>query len=105
MAQYGYEQKPSCNDLVSYAKKNYDSEDSPMIISSTMLAKVERYTIDDSSLVIAYIKKDEYDLYGKPYVFCGISDERWTAFKNSGLYDSWGKSFHKYIIDYTCDCE
>jgi len=90
MAQYGYEQKPSCNDLVSYAKKNYDSEDSPMIISSTMLAKVERYTIDDSSLVIAYIKKDEYDLYGKLYIFCGISDERWIAFKNGGLYGSWG---------------
>jgi hypothetical protein len=91
---------------MEYVKKNYDSySNCPRAVGSTMLANVERYKLDDSSLVIAYIKKDYYDLYGKPYIFCGISDDRWTAFKNGGLQDSWGKSFHKYIIDYTCDCE
>jgi len=105
LAQYGSSKKPTCNEVISYAKKNYDSKDSPMIISSTMLAKIERYKVGSSSVVVAYIKKNDYDLYGSPYIFCGISDQRWSSFKNGGLYGSWGKSFHQYIIDYTCDCE
>lgn len=104
LAQYGSKQKPSCNDLVTYAKNNYDSKDSPTIITSSMLAKVEGYKINGSYFVIAYIKQNDYDFYGTPYIYCGISDERWSAFKNGGLYGSWGKSFHKYIMDYTCDC-
>ncbi|SCY36646.1 hypothetical protein SAMN05192588_2508 [Nonlabens sp. Hel1_33_55] len=105
LAQYGSSQKPYCSELINYAKKNYDSRDSPTVLMSSMLAKVERYKIDGASVVIAYIKKNDFDFNGTPYIFCDISDERWRAFKNEAIYGSWGESFHKYIRDYLCDCQ
>ncbi len=74
-------------------------------MDSSWLVKVEYYQVDyDGGLVIAYIKKNDYDFKGKPYIFCGISSQRWSAFKTEGLYGSYGEAFHKYIMDYTCDC-
>lgn len=72
---------------------------------STMLAKVEYYRLDDMGFVVAFIKSNDYDIYGKPYIFCGISLDRWDAFVNGAIYGgSWGESFHQYIRDYTCNC-
>lgn len=75
-------------------------------MGSSMLVKAEYYQVDyNAGLVIAYIKNNEYDFKGKPYIFCGISSTRWSNFKSKGLYESWGKSFHEYIMDHTCDCK
>ena len=45
-----------------------------------------------------------YDFRGKPYIFCGISSYTWTKFTSDGTYNSWGKAFHKYIMDNKCNC-
>ena len=98
-------QTVSCSDLVQYAK----SEDPyPEIVGSSnsaVLAKTEYYRLDGEGLVIAYIKSKPYDFYGKPYIFCGISSERWTKFKVEGMVRGYGKAFHDYIKDYTCNCK
>jgi len=96
-------QEISCQKLYETITSQYDSESSVSCIGSSLLAKATYYTLDDMGFVIAYIKENEYDINGKPYIFCGISSQRWSYFKSDGIY-SWGKSFHKYIRDYTCNC-
>jgi hypothetical protein len=69
-----------------------------------MLVKAEYYSYNDDGYVVVYIKGSEYDYIGRPYVFCGISYDRWNSFTSSGIYKSWGESFHNYIMDYKCNC-
>lgn len=97
-------QTSSCSDLVRYAKSEDSYPDTVRPITSSMLAKVEYYEVDGGGLVLAYIKKNEYDFTGSPYIFCGISSQRWSKFKSEGMYGSWGESFHAYIREYTCNC-
>lgn len=97
-------QDSSCNDLVRYAKSEDSYPDTVRPITSSMLAKVEYYEVNGGGLVIAYIKKNDYDFTGSPYIFCGISSQRWAKFKSEGMYGSWGESFHAYIREYTCNC-
>lgn len=97
-------QTASCSDLVSYARSSDSYPDKVNPYGSSMLAKAEYYEVDGGGLVIAYIKSNDYDYTGKPYIFCGISSQRWAKFKSEGMYGSWGESFHTYIMDYTCDC-
>lgn len=93
-----------CQELFNAVTKKYESKDYVTCYNSSMLAKVEYYRLENMGFVVAYIKQNDYDIYGKPYIFCGISRERWNYFKSYGMYNSWGKAFHKYIIDYTCNC-
>ncbi|MCG2760601.1 MAG: hypothetical protein L6407_05265 [Candidatus Delongbacteria bacterium] len=97
-------QSTSCSDLVSYAKSEDPYPDRVSPYGSTMIAKAEFYQVEGGGLVIAYLKSNEYDYSGKPYIFCGISRERWAKFKSVGMYDGWGEAFHQYIMDHTCDC-
>lgn len=97
-------QNVSCNDLLKYAKSSDSYPDRVSPISSSMIAKAEYYRVDGGGLVIAYIKASDYDFTGKPYIFCGISSQRWSKFKSEGMYGSWGKAFHEYIREYTCNC-
>lgn len=100
----GYTQSASCSDLVSYAKSEDSYPDRVLPMGSSMLAKVEYYRVNGGGLVIAYIKKNDYDYTGTPYIFCGISSQRWAKFKSEGMFGSWGESFHAYIREYTCNC-
>ena len=100
-----FAQSVSCNDLVEYVQKKTSYPDRVTPMTSKMLAKVEYYEVDDSGLVIAYIKRNEWEFSGKPYIFCGISYRRWSAFKSDGMINGYGEAFHKYIIDYTCKCD
>lgn len=100
----GYTQSASCSDLVSYAKLEDSYPDKVLPMGSSMLAKVEYYRVNGGGLVIAYIKKNDYDYTGTPYIFCGISSQRWAKFKSEGMFGSWGEAFHNYIREYTCDC-
>jgi len=96
-------QSTSCQELFE-AVTEYYTDDSAGCFGSTMLIKVEYYRIDGNGYVIAYIKRNDYDFRGSPYIFCGISQQRWNYFKTNGIYGSWGESFHEYIRDYTCNC-
>ena len=98
-------QTVSCNDLVRYAKSKVNNPFTVNTVGSSLLAKVEYYPVDyNSGLLIAYIKQNDYDYVGMPYIYCGINSRRWNEFKFEGIVKSWGEAFHKYIKDYTCDC-
>ena len=99
-----FAQQVSCSELYEYVLDNYDHKKNASILQSSMLVKVSYYEIDDSGVVVAHIKQNDWDLTGKPYIFCGISRLRWNSFTNAGIFGSWGEAFHDYIMDYTCDC-
>src|SRR5680860_615486 len=99
-----FSQNVSCTQLLDYVESNGRSNGSVSSLSlydSSWLNKVKAYTIDGNLAVVAKIKKNQYDLYGKKYVFCGIPSSNWDAFYY-GTYDfglSYGERFHKYIMD------
>ena len=99
-----YSQKYSCHEIMNYVKNNYDKQEIVICYGSKMLIKAEWYEIDGTGYVIAYFSQFDYDIYGKPYIFCGISRERWYSFKLNGTYGSWGESFHEKIMNLKCDC-
>lgn len=39
----------------------------------------------------------------KRYIYCDINQSSWDAFTEDGVY-SYGKSFHKHLAHYGCDC-
>ena len=99
-------QSISCEEATQYIIKNLPRLESQICFSSSMLTKVEYYKLnsEETGYVVAYIKQNDNDIFGKPYLFCGISLQRWQDFKFAGII-SWGEAFHKYIINYTCNCE
>jgi len=97
-------QSISCQELFEIITDYHDTRDNVITIGSSMLAKATHYTVDGDGFVIAYIKSNDYDFLGKPYIFCGISSQRWSRFKIEGMTGSWGESFHNYIREYTCNC-
>lgn len=72
----------SCQELFEIVTENYDKVDRVTPLSSTMLAKVNYYTLEGTGFVVAYIKKNDFDFQGSPYIFCGISGQRWAKFKS-----------------------
>ena len=104
-----FSQSTSCSELLNYVERNGRSKGSVSSLSlydSSWLSGVEAYTIEGNLAVVATITKNEYDMYGKKYVFCGIPSSNWDAFYY-GTYDygpSYGERFHKYIFDYVCEC-
>jgi hypothetical protein len=69
-----------------------------------MLSGTKYYYYNGVGYVIVFIKDNAYDSDDKPYIYCGISQERWGNFTTYGEKNSWGESFHYYIKDYACDC-
>jgi len=104
-----FSQNVSCTQLLDYVESNgryKGSVSSLSLYDSSWLNEVKAYTIDGNLAVVAKIKKNQYDLSGKKYVFCGIPSSNWDAFYY-GTYDyglSYGERFHKYIMDYVCEC-
>ncbi|UPS91402.1 hypothetical protein [Bizionia sp. M204] len=105
-----YSQDVRCNELLTFVKKEgkkKGSVNAMQLINSSWLKSVACYEVDGNLAVIANIKTNEYSLYGKEYIFCGIPLSNWNAFYN-GLYaigTSYGERFHKYIYKYKCDCD
>jgi hypothetical protein len=97
-------QTMSCQEAMEIVSNNYDYRDNVLPNGSTMLTRATYYTVEGAGYVVAYIKSNQYDLQGRPYIFCGISSQQWAKFKSAGMYGSWGESFHNYIINYTCNC-
>ncbi len=105
LSENSYAQTISCQEVFEIVTEHYDSKDEVACYGSSMLTKAIYYRLDGMGFVVGYIKSNEYDFRGKPYIFCGITDARWRAFKSAGMYGSWGESFHEYIREYTCDCD
>ncbi len=99
-----YSQSISCQELFEYVTTKYDSKESVNCYGSTMLVKVDNYVINYKNYIVAYIKKNDYDFKGSPYIFCGIPNLNWSYFKYNSK-GSWGESFHEYIMDYKCNCK
>ncbi len=97
-------QSISCQELYDFIVEEYDSKDQVTCYGSSMLTKVTRYTYDGNGFVVAFIKQNDYDFRGSPYIFCGVSSWTWSSFKISGMGDSWGEAFHEYIFGHKCAC-
>lgn len=73
------------------------------------LKEVKCYEINNTNFVVAEIYSDNLKLFTKKYLFCGIPKENWEHFYNetvlSSNKESYGKKFHKYIIDFKCNCK
>ena len=99
---------PSCEDLMEYIKDNGYSKGtlSNYTMDSEWLYEVKAYTYEYKTYVIAKIKKNEYSYTTTSYVFCDIPSTNWSNFKYGayGDSDSYGERFHKYIMNYKCDC-
>ena len=61
-------QTPSCSELYSYVKSNGGYPSSYTCIGSSFLVKVERYVVDGTGVVVAWMKTNDYDFTGKPYI-------------------------------------
>ncbi|HAB26940.1 MAG TPA: hypothetical protein DCE27_03630, partial [Xanthomarina gelatinilytica] len=71
-----YSQEVSCTDLVDFVKsegRKVGTVSSYQLIDSSWLKSVSCYDVDGTLAVIANIKTNDYSLYGKDYIFCGIS--------------------------------
>lgn len=99
-----------CGDLLDFVVRNgyYKGEVSSLaLINSTWLKSVTAYRYKNNIFVVAEISTDTYRFSSKKYIFCGIPLRNWESFAN-GLADfdlSYGEKFHKYIMDYKCDCQ
>lgn len=104
-----FSQTVDCEDLIEYVKSNGTSKatvNSWQLIDSDWLKKVEAWETDNAIVVIASIKKDQYTILAKDYIFCGIPSRNWDNFYNSwnDIGKTYGEKFHLYIIDYICNC-
>lgn len=99
-----------CGDLLDFVVRNgyYKGEvNSLTLINSSWLKSVTAYQYKSSVFVVAEITTDKFGFSTKKYIFCGIPPRNWENFAN-GLVDfdlSYGEKFHKYIMDYKCDCQ
>jgi hypothetical protein len=102
-------QTPSCDEVMKFIKSNgykKGSVSSYQLINSSWLKEVNAYTYDGDIYVIAKIKTDNYDYWGKDYIFCGIPSRNWSDFSGISFnQETYGEKFHKYIIDYICNCK
>ena len=93
-------QTTSCQDVYEFIlDKGYKANSINLVYSSSMLVKVERYTYDAKNYVVGFIKQNDYDSKGAPYLFCGVSSYDiipfFDTFKNEVDYNSLIK-FSKY---------
>lgn len=97
-------QSISCQELFEIVTEKYDSKDEVTCFNSEMLTKATHYEVEGMGFVVGYIKSNNYDFRGKPYIFCGVSSWQWSSFKMNGMSNSWGEAFHEYIRNKICDC-
>ena len=104
-----FSQNASCEDLMNFVKKEgrYQSSIGPYNLDSDWLYEVTAYSYENKYYVIAKIKKDKNSYTTKSYIFCGIPYSNWSNFKVGSYSDpkSYGERFHKYIMDYQCNCK
>lgn len=92
-----YSQSISCEDLKEEIEEEADLENSVICFWSSALVKAEYYSYDGEEFVVVYLKSNDYDFKGRPYVYCGISSIKSSKFVSEGRFGSWGKSYEAYI--------
>jgi len=104
----GSSQQVSCDNLLEFIESEGYRKGSlsSYTLNSSWLYKVTAYEYDYRIYVVAEIKKNEYSFSTNTYIFCGIPSRNWSNFRygDYGDSNSYGKRFHKYIIDYDCNC-
>lgn len=102
-------QNYSCDEIMKFIKSNGSkkgSVSSIQLMNSSWLREVNAYSYDGEIFVIAKIKTSDYDIWGKEYIFCGIPSKNWSSFSGYNFgNETYGEKFHKYIIDYVCNCK
>jgi hypothetical protein len=103
-----FSQDVSCDDLLAFIKSEgyYKASLSRYTLNSSWLHKVTAYSYDYKTYVVAEIKNNEYSYQTNTYIFCGIPSQNWSNFRYGGYggSQSYGERFHKYIINYQCNC-
>lgn len=100
--EYDDSNKMDCRVIMGFLYSEANLVQSISNISSTMISSVSYYNYQNKGFVIAYLRNNQPS---KPYVFCGITQQRWNYFLNYGNLVSWGESFQKFIYDQKCDCK
>src|SRR5690606_1674817 len=98
----GLAQKISCQEAYEIVLEYGENKRTITPYGSSMLTKVVKYEVDGTLYVVGYIKKNDYDFKGSPYLFCGVSRYDWNSFTYNYI-NSAGEAFHKYIFPYKCD--
>jgi len=65
------QQGVSCQELIQAVKQANTYSNSVSCYSSSMLVKATYYQAENMGFVVAYIKKNQYDYYGRPYRVVG----------------------------------
>ena len=103
-----HSQDVSCTELMTYIEQNgtnAGSVNSLSLSSSSWLFSVEAYSIENTIAIVATIKGTN-SLSTKPkYIFCGVPKGNWDSFYGTLIKNDYGDRFHKYIMDYKCNCE
>jgi len=104
----GSAQEVSCENLLEFIESEGYRKGSlsSYTLNSSWLYKVTAYEYDYRIYVVAEIKRNEYSFSTNTYIFCGIPSQNWSNFRYGSYGDSnsYGERFHKYIIDYVCNC-
>ena len=102
-------QKISCNELYKFIIENgrKTSTVSNLVLNSEWLHKVTAYSYDYKIYVIAEIKENEFSYKTNSYIFCNVPSLNWSNFQNGSFTNSstYGERFHKYIKEYSCNCD
>jgi hypothetical protein len=105
-----FSQNMSCEELMDYVEDEGYSEGTvgafSLIMESSWLKEVKGYSVEGNIVIIAEIKTDDFGLSSKKYAFCGVPSSSWRSFKGTFTDSdmSYGEKFHKYIMDYKCNC-
>ncbi len=103
-----FSQKPGCSELYNFIIENgYKKATIPgYLMNSEWLANVTSYSYNYKLYVVAEIKESQYSSSTRSYIFCSVPNMNWTNFQYGGYGESasYGQRFHKYIMDYKCDC-
>ena len=110
LSVFGFSQSLECDDLVTYVERNGSKDwwdlNSIDLIKSEWLDEVKGYKIEDNYVVIANFKKWNGVFWEyKKYIFCGIPERNWEAFKAISFDKTYGEKFHAYIYNYKCNCD
>lgn len=75
-----------------------------LLLDSSWLYEVNLYYTDGKYFVVAVVQHDNF--MKSKYIFCGIPKTNWNNFYfgQNDPNSTYGERFHKYIIDYKCDC-
>lgn len=104
-----FSQTYSCGEIADLVEREgfkWGSLDSYKLKSSWLRSAV-CYKYDGILFVIAEMKDDDLSNSYRRYIFCGIPEDNWLRFENA-IFDpgyTRGQLFHRYIIDYGCNCE